>query len=329
MVCSNCGTNNPDGIRFCQKCGAALVSKNNPLQESTPDPVQTPAPAKKGKGIANPLLWVILGVVVMAMMGVILALSLNGVFSREDEASEETVPVEETAPEEETVPEEETAPVEGQTASEEPRFRETRYAYDLYDGTKLNCVTKYDGSEGRTEIYENDQLTRYSTFTCNDEGYIQTELCYNPVGTLLYRQELEYDEHGNEIRTARYDPDGNLESLIEREYNDVHVTEREITTYYDNSGAVTRQNIIEFEDRYHGVSYELDAAGNRTDKYTYLRVYDEDDQLVEEWSYRAGDGSMFRVDYYQRNQYHRLLGYTKHFSDGRESIYIYEYEQIG
>jgi hypothetical protein len=77
-TCPNCGTNNADGARFCQECGADLRSfgsePTNPTstppygdyQESTPTPFGTPGwqvpiepvPQKNGRG----WLWAVVGI---------------------------------------------------------------------------------------------------------------------------------------------------------------------------------------------------------------------------------------------------------------------------
>jgi hypothetical protein len=209
-----------------------------------------------------------------------------------------------------------------------PRFREVRYTYNLWDGTSGEDVTTYQGKTGRIDTYEDGVRCNYSTFTCNKEGYIQTELYYAADGTQISRLEYEYDKNGNPKTIRRYSPEGNLELLIERTYNDYRVIEHSVNTYYTDFGTVDYRTIVEFSDRNNGLSYELDSNGQRTDKFTYFRVYDSNNQLTEEKCFDADDGELFRVSTYQRDKYHYVQSYVIRYYDGDESYYTYEYEQI-
>lgn len=45
MICSKCGTQNPDGVNFCAACGAPLANAPSPEQPAAPGaPVYNQAP---------------------------------------------------------------------------------------------------------------------------------------------------------------------------------------------------------------------------------------------------------------------------------------------
>lgn len=75
MFCSKCGTRNPEGSSFCTECGARL---EKPVQQPVQQPVPRPAPAPKAtpapRKSPGALLWVVLGLTVLAVAAVVILL---------------------------------------------------------------------------------------------------------------------------------------------------------------------------------------------------------------------------------------------------------------
>lgn len=292
-ICPNCSNGNEDQARFCTECGSPRPAEQSaPVQQDAwTRPVEQPAwsapPQSAPKKSKKGLVIGIVAGLAVVLAGLLLFLFLGG----------------------------------------EPRFRETHYTYSLWDGTTGEDVTTYQGKTGRINSYEDGKLVNYSILTLNKDGYVQTELYYDADGTQLSRLEYEYDKNGNLSVIRRFSPEGDLDMVSERTYNDYRVIDRSVTTYYTSYGSVDARSIVEFTDLYNGVSYDEDADGTRSNEYTYRRVYDSKHQMTEEWKYDS-DGDMFRVNYYVRDEYHRILQYTTRFYDDDESVYTFEYERI-
>lgn len=100
MICSKCGTQNPDGVNFCAACGAPLANAPSPEQPAAPgapvynqpnqppvNPQQPPFAApvygqpqpapKKKKKTALIVGWVIAGVVVLAIVLLVVAVYVS------------------------------------------------------------------------------------------------------------------------------------------------------------------------------------------------------------------------------------------------------------
>lgn len=94
MICNNCGTNNPDGVKFCNKCGAPLTAPAQPVAPVQPQapiqpqaPVQPQAPKKNNKGL---IIGIVAGVVALiAIVAVVLLVAFKdkGKDSEKDDGS--------------------------------------------------------------------------------------------------------------------------------------------------------------------------------------------------------------------------------------------------
>ena len=71
MRCPNCGSESPDNVKFCQRCGAPLGGQ----QMAGPPYAQAGAPPKKKSMLVPIIVIVVVAIVVLAIVGVILALN--------------------------------------------------------------------------------------------------------------------------------------------------------------------------------------------------------------------------------------------------------------
>ncbi len=300
-ICPNCGMGNEDGHSYCTECGnprPQTPSISDPAwEEEKPGeaaPIREwspiPAPELPQKESRLPLI-IALSVLGLAVLGLALFLFL------------------------------------GMGLGREARYRLIHMTFESYDGSTEEEIYSYTGSTGKLDSYEDGNLTYVSALRCNEDGYPVEEEYRTADGELVFRFEYGYDGMGNNNRIVRYTPEGKIDLLIERRYNEWRAIEYSESTYYDAFGLVDYRTIVEFSDRTNGVSYDLDARNQRTDNWVYRRTYDDNNNMTEEWCYEP-DGEFFRVNLYQRDENHLVQNYTVRYYDNDESHYDYQYEKI-
>ena len=297
-TCPFCETINQEDGELCRACGS-LRPKTSPVRKPAPAPQpreeqlwETPLPAEDRGRTAGGKRKLILG---LALGLLCLALAGTGLFL-----------------------------LLGRNAG---HYRVTRYYEELWDGSTSEDRYSYSGSTGRIESYKDGTLSYISTLTCDKNGTILTEDYRRANEELVFRFTYEYDRDGNQTAIYRYTPSGLMDLKITRRYNAYRVVEHSETTYYDENGKMESKTVMDFSDPAAGLSYELDAAGQRTDKWTYKRIYDAKNNLTEEWCYYP-NGDFFRVMMYERDKTHRVLKATTRYYDGDESRFTYEYERV-
>lgn len=77
MRCYNCGSENVDQARFCEKCAAPLSA----VTQGQVNDAQFPPPATRKKSVTGPLLTLVLGIGVSAVGFLIYLIGLSSAFS--------------------------------------------------------------------------------------------------------------------------------------------------------------------------------------------------------------------------------------------------------
>lgn len=125
MFCKNCGANLRDGAVFCPECGTKVTTIEEPKTTQPPQQeattIKTDVPPQKN-GTKKRIPFIILGIVIVALVGIIIALLLGGKDTSESTDVSSDVPVIQS---DDSVEEQTTPPVTEEPQSEETETEET------------------------------------------------------------------------------------------------------------------------------------------------------------------------------------------------------------
>lgn len=295
MFCSNCGNQVQDGARFCENCGALVVSPAPVSQPAPfapyplnpePAPVAEPAPAAEPEAPAAPAkkkkkllpLILILAVVIVAVVAVVLLFGKQTVYLVT-----------------ETVSENMNGPTTTQRYEYDGEGRITKYEYEMEypehldysydmkyeisyeyskDGKLESAQFETDGETIEVEyIYEKGVLTG---FECDDlmddSGAAELEIECDDDGRFEYIGFL--DEEGNEYFTWRfkYYDDGTLKKST---HYSIYPINREVISEYNENGQTIEQTTFWNGELQYRVVYDYDDAGRQV----LQEQYDSNDEL--------------------------------------------------
>ena len=264
MFCTNCGTNNADGVKFCSGCGMPMNnSEPTPVQPQAPvyyapvEPVapMAPAPApQKPKNNTGLIVGIIVGVLVI-IGAVIAILFATGTFDTgsEKEKTEETGKKKQDKEnkEEEDKDEEDV---------------ETSKGDETHDGRIIGTWTGYEKTE--MEGYE---VELDVTYTFNEDGTYEMEYDYDQYAQAMKEVMLQmmYDQYGyseaeaNKMFEKAYGMD--VEGYAESAAEEFKTRQKSVTTYWETDGtnlkstAKSKDTNVEVSS---SLEYTFSADGN-------------------------------------------------------------------
>ncbi len=173
MFCSNCGTNNADGVKFCSGCGAPMGINNTAPVEPAPvyAPVEpqapfyapvapAPAPQKPKKNNTGLIVGIIVGVLVI-IGAVIAILFATGTFDTDSKK-------------EETKTEETNNKKQDKEENKEENKEETPKGDETHDGRLIGTWTGYEKTQ--MEGYE---VELKITYTFKEDGTYEMTYDYD------------------------------------------------------------------------------------------------------------------------------------------------------
>ena len=188
------------------------------------------------------------------------------------------------------------------------RTHDARLVRSNRTSSEKETVTTYTYSaDGRTvtvDTYVNGGLMRRQEGTVDRNGALLS-LVEAEDGYEISREDRENDSDGNPLVIRRYQL-GVQVLTIEAEYNAYRVAEKQVYTWYEEDGSISRQQIIEYTDREHGAIYNVDGESGQRVLYARLeRVYDGN-SLIRQTTFDL-EGNPALVVTYTRNQDHYVL----------------------
>lgn len=187
----------------------------------------------------------------------------------------------------------------------------TEYHYDeglLYEEVSINVSNESagakayfynpDGTKRRTEYYdENGNMKSFTECEYDDAGRLTAEIQGNPDGEVYSCYEREYDANGNEVRRAHYETkELTLDYWVENVYDQAGVLLE--STLYSKDGSVNTHSVYTY-DSYGNtrLMQDYDKDGNLKGLQEYEREYDADGNML--YNISRYNGQVSFEDYYE------------------------------
>ena len=222
MFCSNCGTNNADGVKFCSGCGASIMDAEKtvyaPVEPQAPvyapvEPVApAPAPQKPKKNNTGLIVGIIVGVLVV-IGAVIAILFATGTFDT-DSKKEET----------------KTEETDNKKQDKEENKEETPKGDENHDG---RLIGEWIGTE--TADMDGIQIAVPITHYFYEDG--------------TYKGVIDVDEYKNGLRKVIIDM-----------YKDYGITEEQIDVLFQESYGVTFDEYVDILIAENNLSMETNGT---------------------------------------------------------------------